>query len=135
MKKVVSESSGKTYLFYDSAKELPIKRWHQFVTKSIMNSTIGASFESCIQKLAQMDTLLNKGDREGFVNARTNLQYDLYSLYKGTSLVSEALVELLHSVDGVPVDQSDPEKVNLVLNDDVFTLELVTSIYEDVRKK
>lgn len=118
------------YNFYDSSKEIPIKRWNNFITKSVQSSQLGMDFSDCVKKLSQMDEYLSKGDRESFNNARINLQMQLYMIYTGQDLSLEALLELLHDIDGNT--DFDPE---LIKQDTELTKGLVEELLESIRKK
>lgn len=77
-----------------------------------------------------MDEYLSKGDRESFNNARINLQMQLYMIYTGQDLSLEALLELLHDIDGNT--DFDPE---LIKQDTELTKGLVEELLESIRKK
>ena len=125
-----------TYVFYDSAKEIPIKRWNDFITKSIQSSQLGLDFSSCAQKLSQMDEYLQKGDREGFNNSRINLQMQLFLLYMGRDIKLDSLSHLIHKIGEDIVQQEQLPEVHKILEEDSeVTLGLVEELLESIRKK
>lgn len=118
------------YVFFNSAKEIPIKRWNDFITKSVQSSQLGMDFSECVKKLSQMDEYLQKNDRESFNNSRVNLQMQLFMIYTGKDLGIEALSELLLSIDG-----EENYDINLLKEDEEITIGLVEELLESIRKK
>lgn len=127
--------TGRMYKFYETSKEMPIRVWNDFLSYMIQNSELGPDFSTAQHKLSRLDELIAKGRVEDFNVERQNLQIQLFYIFNAVDPRGFALLQLCHSIDGERIDRTDKKLLDKLLEDEIFTVELVEDLLEDTRKK
>lgn len=134
--KTITTTNGTKIEFFNNSKEISARRWNAFNTECIKSSTLGNTFEEAASKLDALNSHLKYQNMEAYKVENENLRLQLYAVYKGINTQAKALIYLIKSIDGEPVDPfADPEElVKRIEETEISAFDLDDIIWE-VRKK
>jgi hypothetical protein len=94
---------GHELKMYNSAEELPIKRYSKFQRYNILESGVGSDIESIGSHFGKMFEFLNYKMNEEALQEAKNLYYNFFLILQEVNLPGLAFCCLLHSIDGEPL--------------------------------
>lgn len=128
-------SKGKKYQFYNSSKEMPIKRWNSFLSLMIQDSELGPNFDSASHKLGLMSQLVEANKIQEFNDTVSNLHLQLYYIFRGINPKINALAQRVHSIDGQNVTEITEDIISELKEDEKIIAGVLEELTEDFRKK
>ena len=116
--------------FYDSIKDLPIRRYQQYNKYLMIATDIGSDFSDFNQRTTGIIEYLSKGLIDSAIKEIENRKQTVYNAYEAYNPKHYALALLVKSINGLPkTDISDQG-----LDELVKELDYIGVTYEDLNK-
>lgn len=134
----ISLPKGHTVKLYNSAQELPMRRYSQFQKYNLMESGIGSNISSIGMHFVKLNEYIGYSMQEEATVEVKNLFYNFFTMLTELNIPGLAFCCLLHSVDGVEVhDLSEESLKGLVqrLSDYGMSQDVCMEWVEGVKKK
>lgn len=129
--------NGSKVVFYDSIKQLPIRRYQQSNKYLMIASDIGSDFQDFDRKTVKVIELLKKGMTADAVKELENRRQAVWNAYKNYNPRGMSLALLVHSINGrLRNDITDEglEKTLDELNRIGFSYDNMETSLSDVKK-
>lgn len=129
---------GRVVKICDSIFEIPIDNYQEFqkaLTMEIHSGTTIADVTAHYEKLA---LFIQRGETEAAIEELNNLYTGAYLVLNGFDTTSAAFVHLIHSIDGIKLEEFDEvetKKILKQLTKDFVSQGDIHEIIEEVKKK
>lgn len=122
---------------YESIKELPLMRWHEFQKLALMDAGIGDSMDAFAGHFTLAYKLIGGGKMKEATQEIINLHNNFHYMLNGIGIKSTSFVALVHSIDGdlvTDLSMDNTQSILKQLSSDGLTLGHVEDIIDDVKK-
>lgn len=122
---------------YESIKELPISRFHEFQKLMLQDMGVGSDMDSIANHFSTLHHLLINNKSSEALQEAKNLHNNLFMMVQGIGIKSFCFASLIHSIDGELVtDLSSEGAKELVSKIEKTRLSYsdVSEIVENVKK-
>lgn len=129
---------GHKVVFYDSIKQMPIRRYQQSNKYLMIASDIGSDFADFDKRTLKVMEFLKKGMLGEAVKEMENRRQTIWNAYKNYNPQGMSLALLVKSIDGRPrndISDEGLEKTLDELNRIGFTYDNLEEALSDVKKK
>lgn len=136
--KEVKINGGIEIKFYDSIKELPILRYHEFQKAALQDSGIGSDMTAVSAHLSLLHKFLNADKKGQAMRETINLHNNLFFMLEGVNIKSFCFAAMIFSINGKPLNDISEENVKRVikhLSKNGLTIGLVEDTVEEIKKK
>lgn len=106
----------KKFVLYDSVKELPVKRAHEFDKLVLQDFEIGDSIQDVFKHLSNFKDLLTVETLPQAVQELKNLHQNYYFLIHGISVKSYCFAAMVHEINGKKIGDMTEDNVDFVLS-------------------
>lgn len=110
------ELNGHTLELYQTAAELPIKRYSQFQKYNVMESGIGSDMDAIGGHFSKLFEFITYDMKADAMQEAKNLYYNFYTMLQNISIPGMAFGCLLHTVDGEKVVDVSEEGLKRIVD-------------------
>jgi hypothetical protein len=138
MRKETTKEGKHTILFYDSARDLPIRRYQKFNKYIMIAMQVGDSIADYDKRMVRANGYLASEDCKSAIVEITNQRQTLHHALEEYSPQNFALALMVHSIDGGIVDEYSDDALNGILDtlDKIgFTKNQADTTLDAVKKK
>ena len=138
MRKETTKEGKHTILFYDSARDLPIRRYQKFNKYVMISMQVGDSIADYDKRMARANGYLVSEDCKSAIVEITNQRQTLHHALEQYSPQNFALALMVYSIDGVVSETYSDDALNAILDtlDKIgFTKSQADTTLETVKKK
>jgi len=137
--RAVETKNGKHIIkFYDSIRQLPMRRYQKFNKYMMISSEVGESVEDYDRRTQRAIQYLNANDTKNASIELENRRQNVHHAMSEYSPKGYALAIMVYSIDGEVFDSFDDEILNSVIDklDKIgFDIEQVNEVVSEVKKK
>jgi len=137
--KAVETKNGKHQIkFYDSIRQLPMRRYQKFNKFMMIASQVGESIEDYDMRTQRAIQYLNANDIKNAGIELENRRQNVHHALSEYSPKGMALAIMVYSIDGNLYENYDDETLNSVIDelDKIgFDIEQVNEVVSEVKKK
>ena len=113
---------------------MPIRRYNLLQGYLMQDTGIGSTMTSVEQHFKNLDAFLTSGKLSEAIQERSNLHMNIYAAIEGISFKSMAFACMIHTMDKIPVVESDDELQKAVEKFDELTIGDVEDILDELKQ-
>lgn len=137
--KTIKLNNGITVELYDSIKDIPMHRHHEFQKLAMQDAEIGSTMEQVAQHLSMLHKYLANDKKEEAMQEAVNLHNNLFFTLEGIHIKSLCFAAYIHKMNGKSYTNIDKESALKTLEklskEGGLTLGMVEDQIEELKKK
>ena len=122
---------------YDSIRELPILRHHEYQKLAAQDVSIGSDMNAVNAHFSTLHKYLQLNQKDNAMQEAMNLHNNIYYMIEKISVKSLCLVPLIHSINHEQIEDFSAENAIAILNKlskKGLTYGMLEDVLEDVKK-